>query len=568
MNTVFLLYLFFHCALFPEAKRLRNGTLSFDLSSVETEEDADFQFIKTPALFQPLGVRFIRPSTVNFSRLAYFDLESRPFDVLPSADVEAQWRRVATKSNPIGVNLEFGCEWLTATGLYRIRMRAIDGNETYDSSIARLDRPLANDSPKLQMREDSIFPHCQHDFDLSWRLPNCTLERKAASDTFRIRLSAVQADGMEIYMGELKPTTELPHRVGIPCAHFDIIYVEFCFELLSVQPFTRQLDLWDRRCLSTEPVLHVDGGWSEWLPWSQCSKSCGNARRKRRRECNNPKPQTGRFCQGKMVESEPCNLTKCPKATTTTQIPRLNVSTRYECKCGCLLSESGAIHVVSQQTECQNGTLIWKMTAHYLAKLRLVFIGRLVGDEHLRIIDANGQEMYRLSSRSTKPNPIIAMFPLETDLSIEFEPDNTQKATNEAGLILDYELIPAPQPSADGSEYSVLLGSRFVSCQSKKCHAVMTILSLLVCLVTIMVLVAVPPLICSFIARRRIQTRKYRSKKLLESLRGESEMIRSGGTDSTQLSSSNHSASKPPLPPTRESNGTVPSDPDNSPSSQ
>lgn len=58
---------------------------------------------------------------------------------------------------------------------------------------------------------------------------------------------------MEIYMGELRPTVEPPHRLGIPCAHFDIIYVEFCFELLSVQPYTNQLDLWDRKCLSTEP---------------------------------------------------------------------------------------------------------------------------------------------------------------------------------------------------------------------------------------------------------------------------------------------------------------------------
>jgi hypothetical protein len=71
-------------------------------------------------LFQPLGVRFTRPTTVNFSQLVYFDLESRPFEFLPSASKE-EWRRVATKSGPLGVNLEFGCEWLTATGMYRIR---------------------------------------------------------------------------------------------------------------------------------------------------------------------------------------------------------------------------------------------------------------------------------------------------------------------------------------------------------------------------------------------------------------------------------------------------------------
>lgn len=138
-------------------------------------------------------------------------------------------------------------------------------NQTIDSPVVKLSGPRKEDSPKLQLKEDSIFPSCQHDFDLSWQLPNCTTERKAAADTFRIRLSAVQADGMEVYMGELRPALDMPSRIEtIPCAQFDIIYVEFCFELVSLQPYSHQLDLWDRKCLSTEPALSIDGGWTQW----------------------------------------------------------------------------------------------------------------------------------------------------------------------------------------------------------------------------------------------------------------------------------------------------------------
>lgn len=34
------------------------------------------------------------------------------------------WRVIVTRSAPFGVQVEFGCEWLTATGLYRIRARS------------------------------------------------------------------------------------------------------------------------------------------------------------------------------------------------------------------------------------------------------------------------------------------------------------------------------------------------------------------------------------------------------------------------------------------------------------
>jgi hypothetical protein len=59
--------------------------------------------------------------------------------------------------------------------------------------------------------------------------------------------------------------------------------------------------------------------------------------------------------------------------------------------------------------------------------------------------------MYRLNGKSARSNPTIAMFPLDADLLIEFHPDREQ-TDEQGGLIVDYELIPAPQPSSDGNE--------------------------------------------------------------------------------------------------------------------
>nr|XP_055175129.1 hemicentin-1 isoform X2 [Nyctereutes procyonoides] len=57
----------------------------------------------------------------------------------------------------------------------------------------------------------------------------------------------------------------------------------------------------------------VDGGWSEWNPWEECTRSCGRGNRTRTRTCNNPSAQYGgRPCEGNAVEIIMCNIRPCP----------------------------------------------------------------------------------------------------------------------------------------------------------------------------------------------------------------------------------------------------------------
>ncbi|XP_019553970.3 hemicentin-1 [Aedes albopictus] len=56
----------------------------------------------------------------------------------------------------------------------------------------------------------------------------------------------------------------------------------------------------------------VDGGWTEWSPWSKCSKPCGTGVRSRKRSCTNPEPKNGgRQCKGENMEMEKCSLKSC-----------------------------------------------------------------------------------------------------------------------------------------------------------------------------------------------------------------------------------------------------------------
>uniref|UniRef100_A0A452FS37 Hemicentin-1 n=1 Tax=Capra hircus TaxID=9925 RepID=A0A452FS37_CAPHI len=57
----------------------------------------------------------------------------------------------------------------------------------------------------------------------------------------------------------------------------------------------------------------VDGNWSEWSPWEECTRSCGRGNRTRTRTCNNPSAQHGgRPCEGTAVETIMCNIRPCP----------------------------------------------------------------------------------------------------------------------------------------------------------------------------------------------------------------------------------------------------------------
>ncbi|XP_051929215.1 hemicentin-1 isoform X1 [Hippocampus zosterae] len=59
----------------------------------------------------------------------------------------------------------------------------------------------------------------------------------------------------------------------------------------------------------------VDGKWSEWSSWEECSRSCGHGNRTRVRTCSNPSAQhRGRPCEGSAVEVIMCSVQPCPVA--------------------------------------------------------------------------------------------------------------------------------------------------------------------------------------------------------------------------------------------------------------
>lgn len=89
-------------------------------------------------------------------------------------------------------------------------------------------------------------------------------------------------------------TNPPPQYGGKKCSKFDAtLQTQYCF--LKVCP--------------------VDGNYSNWSPFSSCSRSCGGGNQSRQRQCNSPTPVgDGRNCShlGPSSETRLCNTQKCP----------------------------------------------------------------------------------------------------------------------------------------------------------------------------------------------------------------------------------------------------------------
>lgn len=60
-------------------------------------------------------------------------------------------------------------------------------------------------------------------------------------------------------------------------------------------------------------LFTVDGNWSEWSVWEECSRTCGQGNRTRVRTCTDPPARDGgRLCEGKAVEVIMCSVRPCP----------------------------------------------------------------------------------------------------------------------------------------------------------------------------------------------------------------------------------------------------------------
>lgn len=57
----------------------------------------------------------------------------------------------------------------------------------------------------------------------------------------------------------------------------------------------------------------VNGGFSNWSDWTECSVTCANGQNTRTRSCDSPAPlRGGDPCDGEVVQYRDCTEMPCP----------------------------------------------------------------------------------------------------------------------------------------------------------------------------------------------------------------------------------------------------------------
>nr|XP_014342845.1 PREDICTED: SCO-spondin [Latimeria chalumnae] len=95
------------------------------------------------------------------------------------------------------------------------------------------------------------------------------------------------------------------------------------------------------------------GNWSEWSPWTDCTRTCGEGVRTRNRLCDNPPPSKGGdYCEGPSTESQSCHMEQCPGLSFFPILCIWSCEPGCYCTSGKVLNENGTACVERQDCRC------------------------------------------------------------------------------------------------------------------------------------------------------------------------------------------------------------------------
>ncbi len=108
-------------------------------------------------------------------------------------------------------------------------------------------------------------------------------------------------------------------------------------------------------------LFPVDGIWSPWSDWNNCTSDCNGGQQTRTRQCNQPTPScNGAPCNGSSTQSQPCNTQPCTGLTCTNGKVLSNCSNACDTTCSTLTcnQQCSEPELCQVGCVCANGTIM------------------------------------------------------------------------------------------------------------------------------------------------------------------------------------------------------------------
>ncbi|XP_014667901.1 PREDICTED: uncharacterized protein LOC106809351 [Priapulus caudatus] len=386
------------------------------------------------------------------------------------------------------------CSMMEVAGTYGVVYRS----SASDDVIAR-SRDMRvgwSDAYAVTVNRTSIAP-CRGHVVVGYGRPACVGDRDV------VRLYAQSTENVAslvkpvtlLYVSERRVRDDRS-QVTFSCRMFTRNNFAYCFKYVSISSsdaVTEQCSM----CLSTLPVLEpvVDGAWSAWSGWGDCTAPCGDGVQNRYRICDDPRPLNGgQFCPGAPVETKHCRLMDCQVAVTPD--PLAKYSNEGNCTCGCALNKTrGAGYISSSQKRCA-GHNVWIIQGPRGSRVNLTFA----------LFDLNSRsETLRVRDGVDRQASLLLM------QSGALVPPPLQTSAN--GAMLEFK-TPLRDPlglSETGSgfavEYRIVLGESIVTDAEREqwYENIISVVGISVCAATIVIVVG---LVLVHVHKRRRLHRK------------------------------------------------------------
>lgn len=296
--------------------------------------------------------------------------------------------RIDVRSLSDEMQAVFSCDSVAKGGFYTVKLES-----SFQNSILTVsDNFQVSVSPSVDLSfSERSTANCVDFLNITYSTPeSCNFQPKTIGVYTISPPETSLTDPSVSSLGLVEEVdASLGREISLPCETFaNDVYTGYCFKFEGRSGSGAVLEP-VVRCLPTRQL--VNGGWGHWSEWGDCSTSCGDSIRYRRRVCDSPAPANGgEDCVGNPVNVASCEVPKCPEYDDS--FPHIvsrdvDEESATPSSCNYVLSTSNGNLLASPQSCPSGATWVIRVANNKRIRVEFITFNLYLPQEYVRIRD-------------------------------------------------------------------------------------------------------------------------------------------------------------------------------------